>query len=46
MADEREDPAKPEETRPEPPRAIRERDRKVTENPGESDQMFRDWALI
>jgi len=46
MADEREKPEVPEEGRPETPRAVKERDRKVTDNPGEGEHMFRDWALI
>jgi len=46
MADEREKPEVPEERRPETPRAVKERDRKVTDNPGEGEHMFRDWALI
>ena len=46
MADDREKPEEPKTVRSEPPRPVKERDRKVTENPGEGEYMFRDWALI
>lgn len=45
MADDPKMPEKPEATLPTPP-AVQETPRKVTDNPGEGEYMFTDWALI
>ncbi|MDJ1009619.1 MAG: hypothetical protein QNJ13_17545 [Paracoccaceae bacterium] len=46
MADERKPPEEPVATPVPAPRAEAEKDRKITDNPGEGEYMFKDWALI
>ena len=46
MADDRKQPEKPVSKSVSVPPAETEKDRKVTDNPGEGEYMFTDWALI